>query len=84
MTKNLLSDYSKELQLGSKMTLESLIESHRYLRERHLNAQAESREQLEHYRKIGAEQGYSTVTNGEYIAISKLKTMTLAELVNFI
>lgn len=84
MTQNLLADYSKELNLNSVFLLQDLIDSHRYLRERQQHAQAESREQLERYRKIGTEQGYASVTHGEYIAISKLKTMTLAELVNFI
>jgi hypothetical protein len=84
MTQNLLSDYSKELKQGSEMSLKSLIDSHRYLRERQKNARAEALDQLERFRKIGTEQGYSTVTNGEYIAISKLKSMTLAEIVDFI
>jgi hypothetical protein len=84
MKQNLLSDYSKELKLHSEMTLESLIDSHKYLRERLKNARAEGLERLERFRKVGAEQGYATVTNGEYIAISKLKSMTLAEIVDFI
>jgi hypothetical protein len=66
------------------MTLEDLIDSHRYLRERTKNAHAEGLEQLGRFRKVGTEQGYATVTNGEYIAISKLKSMTLAEIVDFI
>jgi hypothetical protein len=66
------------------MSLESLIASHQYLRERYKNAPAEGLEQLERFRKVGTEQGYATVTNGEYIAVSKLKSMTLAEIVDFI
>lgn len=84
MTQNLLSDYSNELQQGSELSLAMLINSHRYLRDRQKNSQAESLEQLERFRKVGTEQGYAAVTDGEYIAISKLKTMTLAELVDFI
>jgi hypothetical protein len=84
MTQNLLSDYSKELKQDSEMSLESLIDSHRYLRERYKNARAEGLDQLLRFRELGTEQGYATVTNGKYIAISKLKSMTLVEIVDFI
>lgn len=77
---SLLDEYSKELDLTSPMSLESLIQSHKTLRQMRLDVEEERNK----YVQSGFEQGYKSAiqtVDNEYISISKLKTMTITQLV---
>ena len=66
------------------MTLESLIDSHRHLREKNMNSHQEWLKELEKAREFGRNQGIEIITHGKYIEVSKLKGMTILQLVEFI
>lgn len=78
----ILEDYGKEV--GVDFTLEQLIESHRRLRNMNIENSVQRLKELASARKVGMEQGYDMVTNGEYIKISVLKSMSVCEMVDFL
>lgn len=82
--RNAIENYSKELDLHTTMTIESLIDSHRHLREKNMKSHQEWLKELEKAREFGRKQGIEMVTHGQYIEVSKLKSMTITELVDFI
>lgn len=84
MSKNLLKEYSKELGLFSDLTLEELIGSHKHLRELNKNNLQNWREELVSGFEMGKAQGYTVITEQEYIKVSTLREMTIAELANFL
>ena len=78
----ILEAYGKEV--GVEFTLEQLIESHRRLRGMNLENSAERLKELGNARQVGMQQGYEAITNGEYIKISILKSMSVHEMVDFL
>lgn len=78
----LLADYSREI--GVSTNLQQLIDSHRYLR----NSRIAFDKEIDELRKSIADATRKSVRleveNGEYIAVSKLKEMTMKELVEFL
>jgi len=66
------------------LTLEQLIESHRYLRSLNLDNREVRNKIFEEARVIGRKEGYDEVTNGEYVATEKLRKMTVNELIEFL
>ena len=81
---DLLKSYSEEIGLFSEMTLESLIKSHRHLRELNKVRHTEWLKELEKGREIGRIQAEKVVKEQEWINVERLKNMTVAELVNFV
>lgn len=82
--KKKLQAYSDEIGISSGFDLDTLISSHRRIREinreSHINRMAE----LERARAIGEDQGFQAVTNGKYVEVEKLKAMTISELMEFL
>lgn len=73
-----LEAYAKEI--GTSLDVESLIASHRRLREEARQHNSEFRAFRERARKAGYDYGLSQVTDN-HISIEALRGMTLAELV---
>lgn len=73
-----LEEYNKECAFG--WTLERLINSHR--RQRQLLQEIQEEDNAERDKRLAALQQYAEkcVLDGEYIKISKLKTLTLEQL----
>ncbi len=83
----LLAAYKEEIfgaGWKSSLTIEQLISSHKTLRNIVNQERKVNMEEMERYRVIGETMGREMVTNGEYIEVSKLKQMTVADLVNFL
>lgn len=84
MTSNeqLLTDYSREIRVSTN--LQQLIDSHRTLR----NSRIAFDNEIGELRKAVADTTRKSVRleveHGEYIAVSKLKEMTMKELVEFL
>ena len=81
---NLLKNYSEEIGLYNEMTIEALIESHRHLRNLNQIHHKEWLKELEKGREIGRIQAEIFVKEHEWISVERLKSMTVAELVNFL
>lgn len=79
---NMLLNYSREI--GVEITLESLIDSHRRLRELNISSRDEILKEAKEIYERTARIARENVENGEYIAVEKLKAMTLIEIVDFL
>ncbi len=79
-SEQLLDEYSKEFKYKHTLTLEDLIESHRYLRSINLLQNEERLEVLNEARKKGYEQGKKEALEDHYISIERLRNMTLLEI----
>jgi hypothetical protein len=77
-----LEKYSQEM--NCEMALEELIDSHRRLRIANIKNLNEWSSEITKAFAIGEKRGFDHVTNGLYIEVSKLKNMTIAELIEFI
>ena len=82
---DLLDRYSKEISAQSNdidlhLSLEQLINSHRELRSQVLLSREEQNSRFGNIRKNVIIQARESVLNGEYVAIDKLKTMTITEI----
>ena len=84
MTDKILENYSNEIGLSNQMTLQGLVDSHRHLREKNMRSHQEWLQDLEKAREFGKKQGFEMITNGQYIEVSKLKNMTIVQLIEFI
>jgi flagellar biosynthesis/type III secretory pathway protein FliH len=78
-----IKQYGKTI-LYRDLTVEQLIASHSYLRELNKRSIEDYRKSGEDGYEQGRKQGYEEVTNNEYIAVSKLRSMTIGELAEFV
>lgn len=76
----LLAEYSKEIGLSKPISIDMLIESHRRLRALSMRSNEERLAELQKAREFGRAQGFAEVTDGEYIAVKTLRSMTVREL----
>jgi hypothetical protein len=88
MTKNdestsaedLMQAYGNELGLMSPLTVSRLIEAHRLLRQRVLKTNDEWRSEVNAAAMRAAGLARQSVLTCEYVAIDKLRTMTLGQI----
>ena len=84
----LLNEYKKELfgeyAETSTLTLEQLIESHRVIRRNNQEFNARWLGIVSDAKVVGKNLGYQEVTNGEYLSVVDLKSMTVLELANLL
>lgn len=78
-----IAAYANELGIGS-MTVESLIDSHRYLRGENVKRIEEQRAEMQRCRDIATQQARQWVTEHEYVSVERLRTMTLAQIAELI
>jgi hypothetical protein len=76
----LLETYAKEMGLYGELTLESLIESHRRLRNQALREADERRAEMQRGFDAGFRSGEEIATTHRYISREALRGMTLAQL----
>lgn len=85
-TEELIKEYQIEIygdfEPTEPMTVESLIESHRYLRSLNLQEQETFNKAVAEGMIYGREQGLKQVTELEYVKYEDLKKMTLVEIAN--
>jgi hypothetical protein len=72
--------YGEEMGLSHSLTVESLIASHKYLRAQAKDNWAAHREDCDRIREVVREQTRQQVQHGEYVAVEKLKAMTLQQI----
>lgn len=77
-----LKKYAEEVGSES-MTLTSLIDSHRYLRQQAMASHEERRQEAQRWYDMSASNAREYVLHGEYVSVAKLKAMTLKEIVDF-
>lgn len=80
---DILQAYAKEIGVET-MTLESLIRSHRTLREQAVVSNAERRAELDTARKRAAALAREEVMHGEYISRVRLAGMTMKEIAEIV
>ena len=68
----------------SELTLDELVDCYITLRNINVKRGQQWNEELRNARELGEIQGRERVINGEYIEVSKLKEMTIRELVDFL
>ncbi len=86
LVNTMLDTYSEELKLpkDNYLTVPVLINSHKRIRASNKMMYDKEKEILERFRKLGEEQGRKMITEGEYIKVSKFKTMSVYELAELI
>lgn len=72
------------LKKTSEEILQSLIASHRYLRDLNSRSLKELREEVENIREQTIKSTREKVTDGEYISIEKLKTLSILEISEYL
>lgn len=77
---DLLESYSKELGLEYVLTLKELVESHRHLRKHHIQMVAQYQKEV----SSGSIVSCDDLAGREVIKISKLKSMSVEKLVEFL
>jgi uncharacterized protein YlaI len=78
-----LKTYAREIGVES-MTLVSLIDSHRHLRNQALKSNDELRHEINECRERVAASTRASIQHGEYISVEKLRTMNLGEIAKLI
>lgn len=79
---NLLEQYSTEI--GVEMTIESLISSHKRLREINSIRHKQWLSEIEKARELGIIQAERIVKEQNWISVQKLKSMSVSELIAFL
>lgn len=75
--------YADEIGV-STLSVTSLITSHRRLREWNIEYMANRNAEMQKARDFATQQALEEVKNGLYISIEQLKTMTLAEIAEYV
>lgn len=78
-----IKNYAVELGV-STLTATSLITSHRRLREWNIEYMANRDAEMQKARNFATQQAIEEVKNGLYISVEQLRTMTLAEIVEYV
>lgn len=78
-----IKNYAIELGV-STLTVTSLITSHRRLREWNVEYMANRDAEMRKARDFATQQALEEVKNGLYISIEQLKSMTLAEIAEYV
>lgn len=81
-----LDAYAREIhgEVLKTMSIEQLIDSHRRLREWNIADTATRNAELQQIRDRVAESTRQAVMHGEYISLERLRSMTMAEVAEFI
>lgn len=77
-----IESYAEELNIPKRLTLEMLINSHRYLRNNAIKSDEQLSKELNKIREIAKEDARKLVLNHEYISVEKLKRLSIAELMD--
>lgn len=84
----LLSEYEKDIcadgRSYGRINLESLIGSHRSLRELNIKHRNDYNTNFQQVKELGAKAGYDEVVSRDYVKVQDLKAMTIMELVKFL
>lgn len=78
-----ISAYAKELGVES-MTVDSLIRSHRNLRNWNIEWIADRNAEMNKAREAASRQAREWVTEHEYVSVERLRTMTIAQIAELI
>lgn len=76
-----LDAYANELGRAYTISLDALIESHRFQREKLRAVESEGKKTFDEMCERGRQMGMEMVKHGEYIAVEKLRYMTIEEVV---
>lgn len=79
-----MAAYSKEIGLWDPMSIDSLIDSHRKLRQANAQTWDERQAEMQKAREYAAADARKWVTEHEYVSVERLRTMTLTQIVELI